>query len=43
MKKISFVDDEPDLIFIFKEGLERAGLSVDACNNSTLSRTFMIW
>lgn len=36
MKKILFVDDEPDLIFINKEGLERAGLSIDdAFNNST--------
>ena len=33
-KKILFVDDEPDLTFIFKEGLEYAGFSVDAFNNS---------
>lgn len=33
-KKILFVDDEPDLTFVFKEGLEYAGLSVDVFNNS---------
>jgi len=33
-KKILLVDDEPDLKFLFKEGLEHAGLCVDAFNNS---------
>jgi DNA-binding response OmpR family regulator len=33
-KKILFVDDEPDLTFMFKEGIEYAGFSVDAFNNS---------
>ncbi|HKI08920.1 MAG TPA: response regulator [Nitrososphaeraceae archaeon] len=33
-KKNLLVDDEPDLAFIFK-GLEDAGLSVDAFNNSS--------
>ncbi|HKG86885.1 MAG TPA: response regulator, partial [Nitrososphaeraceae archaeon] len=33
-KKILLVDDEPDLKFLFKEGLEHAGLRVDAFNNS---------
>jgi DNA-binding response OmpR family regulator len=33
-KKILFVDDEPDLTFLFKKGLEYAGFSVDAFNNS---------
>src|SRR5215207_1422416 len=33
-KKILLVDDEPDLTFLFKEGLEHAGLRVDAFNNS---------
>ena len=32
-KKILLVDDEPDLTFIFKKGLEDAQLSVDAFNN----------
>ncbi len=33
-RKILFVDDEPDLTFMFKEGLEYAGFSVEAFNNS---------
>lgn len=32
-KKILLVDDEPDLTFIFKKGLEDAQLSVDAFND----------
>jgi DNA-binding response OmpR family regulator len=34
-KKILLVDDELDLTFVFKEGLEHAGLSVDAFNKSS--------
>jgi DNA-binding response OmpR family regulator len=33
-EKILLVDDEPDLTFEFKEGLEHAGLSADAFNKS---------
>ena len=33
-EKILLVDDEPDLTFVFKDGLEHAGLSADAFNNS---------
>lgn len=32
-KKILLVDDEADMTFIFKKGLEDAGLSVDALNS----------
>jgi DNA-binding NtrC family response regulator len=32
-KKILFADNEPDLTFIFKKGLEDAGLNIDAFNN----------
>ena len=35
-KKILLVDDELDLTFIFKKGLEDVGLSVDALNNSAV-------
>ena len=34
-KKILLVDDEPDLTFVFKEGLEHAGLSADVFNKSS--------
>jgi DNA-binding response OmpR family regulator len=33
-KKILIVDDEPDLTFSFKEGLEDAGFNVDVFNDS---------
>ena len=33
-KKILLVDDEPDLTFSFKEGLEDAGLDIDVFNES---------
>lgn len=33
-KKILLVDDEPDLTFSFKEGLEDAGFNVDVFNDS---------
>jgi DNA-binding response OmpR family regulator len=33
-KKILFVDDEPDMVLIFKKTLESAGFSVDAFNDS---------
>jgi DNA-binding response OmpR family regulator len=33
-KKILLVDDEPDLTFSFKEGLEDAGFNIDVFNDS---------
>jgi DNA-binding response OmpR family regulator len=33
-KKILIVDDEPDLTFSFREGLEDAGFNVDVFNDS---------
>ena len=46
-EKILLVDDGPDLTFVFKKGLEHAGLSADAFNKSakclkSLSHTSMI-
>ncbi|HEU4448291.1 MAG TPA: response regulator [Nitrososphaeraceae archaeon] len=34
IKRILFVDDEPDMTLIFKKALESAGFSVDAFNDS---------